>query len=297
MKIFLSGCAGHLAQALLPRLCDHPMVAGVVGVDLLPCAFRHARFTGHQLDYASPAACALLAGCDGLVHLGFTVLRGRMDAQRMWQNNVVGSKALFEAARAAGVARVVHVSSAAVYGGGEDLCETAPLQPLSDFLYARHKAELERWLAENLPQAVCLRPHIILGPHALPLLRFLLRQPFHLRLPEPQPLLQCVHEEDVAAAILLCLSGAATGAFNLAAPDAFTFRAVIRARHPLSPGLPPGLARAVLHACWRLTGAGGEPGWLAAADRSFTLDCGRARRELGWLPHHTAAEAVREASI
>lgn len=296
MKIFLSGCAGHLAQALLPKLCHHPAVESVVGVDLLPATFRHARFTGYQLDYASPAACALLAGCDGLVHLGFTVLRGRMDAQQMWQNNVAGSKILFEAAQVAGVVRVVHVSSAAVYGGGENLCESAPLLPQPDFLYARHKAELERWLKEHLPQAVCLRPHIILGPHALPLLRFLLRQPFHLRLPAPQPLLQCVHEEDVAQAILLCLSGTVAGPFNLAAPEAFTFRDAVRARHAYSPGLPPWLARMVLQVLWRMTGAGGEPGWLAAANRSFTLDCSRARRELGWQPHHTAAEAIRAAA-
>lgn len=294
MKIFLSGCAGHLAQALLPRLCDHPQVESVVGVDLLPTAFCHPRFTAHRLDYACTEAHALLSGCDGLAHLGFTVLRGKMDERRMWLNNVAGSQVLLESARSAGIRRIVHVSSAAVYGSGENLSETAPFAPLAGFLYARHKAELESWLRTSLPEAMCLRPHIILGPHALPLLRFLLRQPAYLRLPDPQPLLQCVHEQDVASAIITGLMGETRGAFNLAAEDTFSFRGLIRARHVLPLALPAWLVSGVLSGLWHLSGIGGEPGWLEAADRSLTLDCARARRELGWQPVYGAARAVEE---
>lgn len=296
MKIFLSGCAGHLARALLPRLCAHPAVEAVVGVDLQATAFRHPRFTAYQLDYASAHALALLSGCDGLVHLGFTVLRGKMDARRMRENNVAGGRILFEAARQAKVGRIVHVSSAAVYGSGENLQETAPLAPQASFLYACHKAELESWLEANLPWAVRLRPHIILGPHALPLLKFLLRQPCYLCLPDPQPQLQCVHEEDVATAIIASLENEVRGAFNLAAAGTFSFRALIRARHAPSFGLPPWLVRGILSGVWRLSGAGGEPGWLNAANRSLTLDCGRAQRELGWQPAYGFARAVQDAS-
>jgi len=296
MKIFLSGCAGHLARALLPGLCAHPAVEAVVGVDLHATAFRHPKFSAYQLDYASAEALVLVSGCDGLAHLGFTVLRGKMDAQCMWQNNVAGSQALFEAARRTGVKHIVHVSSAAVYGSGENLREAAPLSPAAGFLYACHKAELESWLQANLPRAVCLRPHIILGPHALPLLKFLLRQPCYLRFRDPQPLLQCVHEEDVATAIIAGLMSEAWGAFNLAAAQAFSFKDLIRVRHALPCALPPWLARGVLYGLWRLTGAGGEPGWLKVADRSLTLDCSRAQRELGWRPGHSAVRAVQDAS-
>lgn len=296
MKIFLSGCAGHLAAALLPRLLAHSSVESVVGVDLHATAFSHPQFTAYQLDYAGAEAHALLRGCDGLVHLGFTVLRGKMAAGRMWQNNVAGACALFEAARRADVGRIVHVSSAAAYGNGEDLNETAALAPEADFLYACHKAELESWLQDNLPRAVRLRPHLILGPHALPLLRFLLRQPGYPRFPDPQPVLQCVHEEDVASAIIAGLMREVSGAFNLATEETFAFRDIARSRHARAFALPSWLARSVLYSLWRLFGVGGEPGWLNAAARSLTLDCDRAQRELGWQAGHNAAQAVAETA-
>lgn len=296
MKIFLTGCAGQLARVVLPRLCAHPDVERVIGVDPRPTDFTHAKFSTCRLDYADPAAWVLLGQCDALAHLGFHVLRGKMDADAMWQNNVAGAKLLFEAAVRAGVRRVLHVSSAAVYGGGERLREDAPLRPLPGFLYAGHKAELETWLQNHLPLAVRLRPHAILGANAQPLLKFLLRQPFYPSLPFPQPLLQCVHEEDVATAIVLSLFGDAVGPFNLAAPDCFSFRQAIRARHAVSLSLPFGVARVLMDGLWRATGWGGEPGWLAGMRQPLTLDCGRAERELGWRPAYPAVLA-RAAAI
>jgi nucleoside-diphosphate-sugar epimerase len=297
MKIFLTGCAGHLAQALLPRLCEHPDIESVSGVDLKVTDFCHPKFVFCQADYGSQKARFLMAGCDALVHLGFTVLRGRMKADAMWRNNVASSQVLFKAADQARIRRIVHVSSAAVYGSGENLSEIDPLAPSPGFLYARHKAELERWMQVHQPHAVRLRPHTILGPHALPLLKFLLRQPCYMRLPEPQPLLQCVHEQDVVSAIILSLFSEASGPFNLAAKEAFSFRDLVRSRHPVPIALPPLLARAVLNGVWHALGAGGEPGWLEEAERTFTLDCERARAELGWQAAFSVRQAVEDACL
>lgn len=294
MKIFLTGCAGRLARALLPVLCADDDVDFVTGIDLRATEFRHAKFRAHRLDYGSEQAHALIAGHDALIHLGFRVLRGRMPAQAMWHHNVESSQALFDAAQRENVRRQVHLSSAAVYGHGENLAESSRLAPLPGFLYGQHKAELEAWLEQHHPGVIRLRPHAILGQHAQPLLRFLVRQPVYVRLPDPQPLLQCVDERDVVQAIRSSLKHDAQGAFNLAGSAHFSFRDMIENRHPHALGLSPGTCRLILQTAWRLTGIGGEPGWLDGLEKPLTLDCRLAHEALGWHPRYGLAETLAD---
>lgn len=292
MKIFLTGCAGQLARVLLPALCADEGIDSITGIDLRPLAYRHPKFCAYRLDYGSEQAHSLIAGHEALIHLGFRVLRGRMSVRAMWRNNVESSQALFEAAQRQDIQRMVHVSSAAVYGNGENLPESAKLAPIPDFQYGNHKAILEQWLAQHHPRVVCLRPHAILGQHAQPLLRFLLRQPCYLRQPDPQPLLQCVDERDVVEAIRLCLNNDVQGAFNLAGPETFSFRTLVRSRHSGAVGIAPWLGRVVLQSAWRLGGVGGEPGWMEGLAQSLTLDCRRAHGEFGWYPQHGLADSL-----
>lgn len=293
MRVFVSGSASHLARALLPRLCDDPAIESVLGLDIRPGWFAHRKYRHVQADLRDVELAPLLQDCDALVHLAFVVLRGKTPENAMRAINLDASQRLFAAAGAAGVARKVHLSSAAVYGNGVLVNEAAPLKPIPGFLYGEHKAELEYWLATHCPDVVRLRPHIILGAHAQPLLKTLLRQPVYVRLPDPQPLLQCVHEDDVAAAMVLALRQPAAGAYNLAADDSFSFRDAIRARSRVAVPITPELAGAVLDTVWKLTGAGGEPGWMEGIHRSLTLDCGRARNELGWRPLHTSRDMLK----
>lgn len=292
MKIFVTGVASRLARGLLPRLLADPAISRITGIDLHAPGLRHPRLEFRRLDFRDPAAAALMPGHGALIHLAFVVLRGRMSAPAMHSVNVDGSLRVFHSARNAGVPRLIHVSSAAVYGSGEHLREDAALNPVPGFLYAQHKAQLEARLAAEFPDCLRLRPHIILGREAQPVLKQLLQQPFYLRLPDPQPLLQCVHEEDVAQALLHGLNSRCTGPLNLAAEDPFSFAEVIRRLHPVSAALPYGLARGTLGMLWRGFGWGGETAWLKGLAKTLTLDCGRARGELGWRPRYTAWEAI-----
>jgi nucleoside-diphosphate-sugar epimerase len=226
------------------------------------------------------------------VHLAFVVLRGRMSEADMFDVNVTGSHKLFHAARAAGVRRLVHMSSAAVYGNGMHLDERAPLAPLPGFLYGAHKAQLERLLEADFPDCARLRPHVILGPGAQPVLRQLLRLPCYVALPDPQPLLQCVHEDDVARAVLLALGREAGGPFNLATEDGFSYREALRRRHRLCIALSPGTARAGLRFAWRHFGWGGEPAWVEGLSGTLLLNCRRAAVELNWRSRYDSAAVL-----
>lgn len=288
MRIFVSGSSSHLAQALLPKLCAHPAIGAITGIDLQASRFAHPKFTHHIADIRNPEIVALLQGCDALVHLAFVVLRGKMNAKTMRDINIQGTKNIFAAACKAGVTRLVHLSSAAVYGDGEALSEGAPMRPLPGFLYGQHKAEVEAWLAQQYPQALRLRPHIILGPQCQPLLVKLLRQPCYITLSEPQPRMQCVHEDDVADAITASLFSPASGPLNLAAPGDFSFKEAIAQRHPHPLPIAFGTAKLALNVAWRLTGFGGEPAWLDGIRHTLTLDCSLAKQALAWQPKFDA---------
>ena len=292
MRVFVTGSSSRLAQALLPALCADPAIDQVTGADRAPPRFAHSRFRPFQLDIRDPRLPTLIEGHDALVHLAFVVLRGRTSENEMFDINVTGSHKLFHAARDAGAGRLIHMSSAAVYGSGTHLDERAPLAPLPGFLYARHKAHLEQLLEAEFPECVRLRPHVILGPNAQPLLRQLLGLPCYLALPEPHPLQQCVHEDDVARAVLLALTRDVSGAFNLAVEDSFTYRDAIRGRHRFSIAVPPRVARAGLEFAWRHWGWGGEPAWIEGLSRTLLLNCRRAAVELGWKSRHDAAAVL-----
>jgi UDP-glucose 4-epimerase len=294
MRVFITGSSSHLAQALLPGLCAQPGVTQVTGIDLKPPRFQHEKFNALRVDCRDPRLEQRMAGHNALIHLAFVVLRGKASEAEMYDLNVTGSHKVFHAARRAGLQRLIHMSSAAVYGSGVQLAEDAPLEPLPKFLYAQHKARLERLLAIEFPECVRLRPHVILGPHAQPLLKQLLNQPCYLRLPEPYPLLQCVHEDDVAQAVLRALACDVRGAFNLAAEDSFSFRGVIQQRHRVSIPLPLSAARAGMNLAWRCCGWGGEPAWIEGLARPLLLDCRRAAAELGWRSSRNAAEALAQ---
>jgi len=283
MRVCVTGAAGHLARALLPELCAASWVEEVTGVDRVTPEFRHPKFRPCVSDIADPEALAAAGRADALVHLAYIVLRGRTSRDEMRRVNVAAAQAIIGAAA---TRRVVVLSSAAVYGSGEGITEQAPLAPLPGFLYAENKAELERWIARHAVRAAILRPHIILGPRALPLLRQLAAMPVYPRVPDPQPRLQCVHESDVARAILAALRSDAAGAFNLAWPEPVVWRSLARSSHRRSLAVPLPWLRAALWLAWRVAGWGGEPGWLAGAARSLTLDCTRARDELGWTAQY-----------
>jgi UDP-glucose 4-epimerase len=306
VRVLVTGSGGHLARAVLPRLLADPRVERVIGVDWVPSGLTHPRLAEHALDMRSPRLGELAAGCDALVHLAFVVVPGVLG--RRWRDralmraiNVDGSRHVFQVARDRGVGTLVHLSSVAAYGtrphGPQALTEAAQRRPDPAFGYALDKAEVEDLLDRFEahapgPRLVRLRPHAIVGPNALPLIRSLLRLPLYLRLPDPQPLYQCVHEDDVAHAVLLALHGRAGGAFNLAAEPAASLRTLQRRRHRISVALPLALARASSRLLWRFTGAGGEPGWLESMRHPLVVDCARTREVLGWRPRHDLWSAL-----
>lgn len=292
MRVFVTGSASHLAEALLPILCEDSYISEVMGLDLRPTNFTHPRFQQTILDIRTATPKAYLSGYDAVIHLAWVVLRGSTPLNVMRGINIDASQRWLSSAAELGINKIIHLSSASVYGRGTHINEQAPLTPITGFYYAEHKAELEHWLIRHHPQVVRLRPHIILGEHAQPLLKQILRLPFYPKLSDPQPLLQCIHEQDVAHAILNALKRPVQGAYNLAASNVFSLRDAIQWQTPRAIPIPFVWAKMSLQFAWKTTGYGGEPGWLSGANQSLTLDCSKAQHDLAWTPHFTPQDIL-----
>jgi len=298
MKLVITGSASHLAQGVIPLFLARPQTERIIGVDLRPAHFPDPRFEQHILDIRSPDMGPLLEDADVLVHLAFVVMRSdlgraRHDRALMRSINVDGSISLFGRAAEAGIRSIIYSSSASVYRPGSlvaKLSEEAPRTPLPGFPYAEDKAQVERWLDEFEPRQpqlriVRLRPHAIVGPRAQPLLKLIARSRVYPLLPDPQPLIQCVHEDDVAAAVVRAAVTAARGAFNLSTDDAASMRDMIKARGP-ALGVPMIAVEAVARLSWHLFNTGTDPSWVSALRHSFVLDNARAREVLRWVPRY-----------
>lgn len=293
MKVLVTGSALPLAAVVLPQLANDARVTHIIGVDQREAVFRHARFTQVLLDLRSALLARVLSDVDAVIHLAFvaTTRHGDIDRTGMRDMNLAGVQNVARLAAQQRVTRFILLSSASVYelpARERVITETHPRQALAGFAYAEDKVAIEEWFdtfEPNYPRmaVVRLRPHVIVGPHTSRYARALMRAPVYVRLTEPPPRAQCVHEDDVARALVAAVFKDVKGAFNLASADALPLREMKRLRHPLLIPLPFPLARSMLRLAWR-AGIGADPGWIEALRYHVVLDTNRARNRLGWRP-------------
>jgi nucleoside-diphosphate-sugar epimerase len=208
------------------------------------------------------------------------------------------------AADASGVTRVVHLSSAVVYGAAADnpvpLTEDAPVRPDAALGWALELAEAERLVAEwrdgGTPRtAAVLRPALVVAPGDRVSLARALGGLSGPRVAGERRPVQFVHVDDVAAAVVLCATTneQVDGAFNVA-PDGWVGddeAAALAGALVAPPSVPPRLAGLARRALWASRIGSTPPEaeayathpWVIAADRLGAL---------GWTPTHSAEEAV-----
>lgn len=165
MKVLVTGASGMLgrgvAQALLERGDD------VTVLQRRPSVVDTRQVLGDVADAAVVAEA--VAGCEAVVHLA-----AKVDVVGPWAEysraNVDGTRVVVEAARRAGVRRLVNVSSPSVAHAGRSLVgEGAGLADpeRARGSYARSKAVAELGaLAADSPElaVISMRPHLVWGP-------------------------------------------------------------------------------------------------------------------------------------
>jgi UDP-glucose 4-epimerase len=292
MKVLVTDAGASFGQALLPVLCRSDAVDTVTGVDIRRVDFEDSKFRSVQLAIGDAAVSEVLQGHHALVHLASHASFARTSSADAIDASVRPMHKLFQEAHAAGVHHLVHMSTAAVYGPAVHANEQSPLRPFAGFAYAEQQAHLERLLEIDFPHCVRLRPHLIVGPHAHGTVRRLLRQPFYPKLAQPAPLFQCVHEDDLANAVLLALNSEAHGAYNIATEESFTMQDAIRTRRGFSFGVSVATAASLVRFAARYLSHDVDPGWLERAGHTVLINCRRAITELGWRSRYTARQAL-----
>lgn len=294
--VILTGVAGRLGQRVLARLQADPTVEEIIGLDHRPPTIGGSKLRFHLADLAVDDLKPILEDGDVLVHTDWPIGTPRRAAAAE-QDAVDRTRRLLEAAGGAGVSRIIHVSSATVYGAWADnpvpLTEDGTLRPNPGAGFAVAHAEIERtlseWRAEH-PSAdvVVLRPTVTLATGSSDWLTLALA-------PGARPA-QYLALDDLADAVVTALHADGDGVFNVA-PDGWVTEEVAAdlvggRRLPL----PERLSGRLSAALWQLGLSWAVPAYAPYRRNSWVVANDRLKA-LGWTPASTNEEAVVASSV
>lgn len=328
MPALVTGATGMVGRHITERLLAdgwtvRAMVrdpAGVAARELSDLGVETVR--GDVLD--QPAFVAAARGCEVIFHAAAEIMTRGWEAYRTV--NVDGTRNAISAAAAAS-ARLLQVSSVAVYGSatrylgereGTKTTEDLPLLPLHErSYYARSKRESEELVmaahAAGRIWAAAVRPDVIYGRHDrqfVPRIARFLRFGVVPLVGGGRSTLAVVHASAVAdGAIRAATSDVAAGrAYNLAndfdvtVREFFTYGARGLGVTPRFVSMPPAVAHGGLRAAKRAVRVlslgqarlgGGTALDFVSRDNPFTS--ARARAELGWAPSVPPESGVTDA--
>lgn len=233
-KAFVTGAAGFMGAAVRRKLTESGYE--VSGVDVL--TGDHATtepdpgiLTG---DISSPGDWQEhVGGCELVVHTA-AVVSNSSGWDTAWRVNVLGTRNLLDACRDGGVARLVHVSSAAVYSHDRPplVTEELPVRP-SRRVYGDTKIAAEQviWQAHAAGEveATVVRPSDVYGPGSRPwtILPVQMLSAGQLILPaRGHGLMNPLYVSDLVEGLLAAATApaAAGQVFNLSGPEAVETR-------------------------------------------------------------------------
>ncbi|KQR31180.1 MULTISPECIES: NAD-dependent epimerase/dehydratase family protein [Curtobacterium] len=315
MKVLVTGASGFLGQATAAAVRDagHEVrtfqrrPSGVAGVQDVAGTMTD--------DAALPRA---VDGVDAVVHLAAKVsLAG--DPADFARVNVDGTRSLLRAARAAGVARFVFVSSPSVAHTGSSLvgADAGPAEPSrARGDYARTKAAAELLaLDADAPDfaVVAVRPHLVWGPGDTQLVGRIVERARAGRLPlldSGAALIDTLYVDNAATAMVAALEHATDDGVHGNAyvvtngeprPVADLLAGICTASGVRPPQwhVPAAVARiagSVVEAVWRVRPGEDEPPMTRfLAEQLSTahwFDQRRTRQDLRWTPSVSIDEGL-----
>ncbi len=318
MPDLVTGATGHLGANLVRRLlADGRAVRVLVRRGSDRAAIRGLVVEAAEGDLLDPDSLALaVRGCERVFHCAARISTSRARARDTWRTNVLGTRNTLNAAREAGARRVVVTGSLSAVGRaqGRPCNEEDPFDPSEAALpYEMSKALAERecWKAAARGMEVVLAVSCaILGGNDF--------KPSRLgralidfaggRMPFAAPGgFEFVAARDIAQGHVLAMEKGRSGESYIFASGFLTvgdllvlFEQVTGRRRPRWE-IPGPLLTAAAHAVETLSRPfrpDWEPRFTPGAVRLLRsrrrADCGKARRELGFLPT-PLAQSVQEA--
>lgn len=254
--ILVTGAAGALAQQVITRLRDH---CDLVAVDFREQVYLGDDIPSYCIDFNKRVFEDLFRryDFDGVIHLG-RVMSSQLTRMRRYNANVLGSQKLLDLSHKYGIKRVVVLSTYHVYGAVAYnpalIDEEAPLKgaglsaDLIDSVELENLANIYLWRYPDLNITV-LRPCNIVGPGVRNSISTLLASERAPVLAGFSPMMQFIHIDDMADAIVLAYQNDHKGIYNVAPEDWVAYQHALRLcackRIPV-PSIPPMLPRLIL---------------------------------------------------
>jgi dihydroflavonol-4-reductase len=260
--------------------------------------------TGSLEDHVSLAAA--VAGCGTLFHVAADYRLWVRDPEAMHQANVEGTRALMEAALAAGVDRIVYTSSVATLGlatDGTPADETTP-STLGDMIgpYKRSKFLAEQTVrdlvrSKRLP-AVIVNPSTPIGPRdakPTPTGRMIVEAASGRMPTFVDTGLNVVHVDDVAAGHLLAEERGIVGERYILGGDNLSLAEILRHIARFTGRKPPTL-KVPIPAIWPVALVAEAAGRVTGREPFVTLDGLRMARHKMFFSSAKAKRALGYAS-
>lgn len=304
-RIVVTGSSGMLGGNLSRHLTE--LGYDVRGVDLRPPHGADTTWEHHDGDVRDTTLMTqLTTGAAGVVHCAAAL--PSYPADEIHDIIVNGTRSVFEAGERAGVERVVHISSTAVYGLPKTVptTEDHPREPVDT--YSRAKVAAEDVAATFRARGMCvpvLRPKTFLGPGRLGLFGMLFEwaeqgHNFPV-LGSGDVRIQMFAIEDLVAAVATVLTAAghvANDVYNLAAARFGTLREDFQAvldmaghgKRVVSLPARPALAGLRLLERARLSPVYGRLQHKLLADSYVSIE--KARERLGFQPRWSNRDAI-----
>jgi len=298
--VLVTGISGNLGRALARVLHKTDRV---IGLDRRPFPGAPKDLEVHNLDIRKRKVEDLFRRGDVLSMIHMAIAHDpRLPQGERQSFNVLGTKAMLSYAAKYGVRKVVVLSSATVYGPqpGNDnfLTEESPLLGSQRFPEFRDLVEVDMFAQQYMwkhPEVdtVILRPVHIVGPTVKNAPSMYMRLPRPWTLAGFDPMVQLIHEEDVARALALALRPGVRGIFNVCGPGELPLSAVLRELGRTTIPMPHLIARPLLDKLFQYRLAGFPSAELDHLQFLCTVDGTRAERDLGFRPAYTLRETIR----
>ncbi len=318
MKIFVTGASGFVGGAATRKLVT-------LGHTVSAMSRRDSSDVLIREMGAEPVRCDLesirstdIGDADIVLHCAaFVEAWGPRDA--WYKGNVLGTQAVLDAARSAGVERFIHIGTEAGIVHGQhilDADESYPLAPESPYPYCATKAQAEALVLNanhSTFATLVLRPRLIWGPGdttLLPVIETMAAGGGWMWIDKGQAMTSSTHIDNLVHAIVLALTeGQAGEAYFILDDGQRSLHEVISgmaASRQLQLGersIPAWLADLAGTLCegiWRLFGLKSDPPLTRHAamvmSRSCVLNGDKARAQLNYTPVISYEEGMRQLS-
>ena len=301
LTVAVIGASNFIAAAVLERLDADRRIGRLVGIDADEPQMPVAKLDFHAADVRDPMLSVVLGGADVVVNVGMTA--SPLDSEdTMFAINVHGTRNLLDAVAAAGVKRLVHISTAAVYGAHPSnevpLDEDAPLLANPDFSWAYQHLlaeELVTAWARTHPETTVtvLRPVTTLGPGADNFVARHFEQPYLPIVRGSEPPVQFLHVDDLATAIEAAVTDPLPGVFNVAPEGWLATRELTSLLGKRAVTVPEAVAFFAARRLWTHHVMGAPPGALHYLMYPWVVSSERLH-DHGWVATRSNREVVRE---